>query len=300
MFGRREPAAGGLSLPRATLLGALAHAAEEAELIEKMIDGLGTVQVYWSNSQVREFLPRASSKGWCRKLSIVRSSDGSHSNLYYDNPYDAIKWLAANTGWTIPSESQLPDVLGVPAEVITKCHEGTSVYVKCGDQLAVVESGLLVGEIYDRCASSLELPESWAAHVGDEDVSEDYRSQPGDVIAFCEDFVITSKRIEPEPPPPRVKPRWDGDRRELWLGDKLIKEFRRKGDNQVLILAAFEEEDWPAKIDDPLPPKGNMDPKRRLGDAVRRLNRHHKSEGLIEFECDGTGSGILCKVQKTV
>jgi hypothetical protein len=84
-----------------------------------------------------------------------------------------------------------------------------------------------------------------------------------------------------------LKPNWAN--RELWLGDKLIKRFRQKVGNQETVLAAFQEEDWPHSIDDPLSPakdKGGdfMPPDKRRRDTVRGLNSKHQSENLIRFE----------------
>jgi hypothetical protein len=38
------------------------------------------------------------------------------------------------------------------------------------------------------------------------------------------------------------KPHWQSARRELWLGDALIKRFRRPAPNQEMVLAVFEED----------------------------------------------------------
>lgn len=94
----------------------------------------------------------------------------------------------------------------------------------------------------------------------------------------------------------RLTPRWDAARRQLWLGDELVKEFRTPAAAQEAVLAAFEEEGWPDSIDDPLPSNGGrLHPKDRLRDEVRRLNAHQR-EGRIRFRCDGTGEGILWEV----
>jgi hypothetical protein len=87
------------------------------------------------------------------------------------------------------------------------------------------------------------------------------------------------------------KPTWDRDRKELRLGARVIKQFRWAAVNQETILMAFEEEGWPARIDDPLPRKLNQDPKNRLHDTIKCLNRNHK-ERVIHFNGDGTGEGI--------
>src|SRR5262249_44432444 len=54
--------------------------------------------------------------------------------------------------------------------------------------------------------------------------------------------------------PDARRPKWDADRRELWYGAVLCKRYRRPAPNQEKILAAFEEDGWPGRIDDPLDP----------------------------------------------
>jgi hypothetical protein len=87
------------------------------------------------------------------------------------------------------------------------------------------------------------------------------------------------------------KPTWDCELKELRIGQRVIKEFRWAAINQETILMAFEEEGWPARIDDPLPQKLNQDPKIRLHDTIKCLNRNHK-ERLVRFNGDGKGEGI--------
>jgi hypothetical protein len=88
-----------------------------------------------------------------------------------------------------------------------------------------------------------------------------------------------------------IRPKWDRDRRELRLGCELVKVFRLPSPMQESILAAFEEEGWPPRIDDPLPVHPDLLPKRRLHDTVKSLNRNQK-HSLIRFMGDGTGEGI--------
>jgi hypothetical protein len=87
------------------------------------------------------------------------------------------------------------------------------------------------------------------------------------------------------------RPSWDSDRKELRFQERVIKQFRWAAVNQETILMAFEEESWPTRIDDPLPQKQNQDPKSRLHDTIKCLNRNHKAR-LIRFTGDGTGEGI--------
>jgi hypothetical protein len=87
-------------------------------------------------------------------------------------------------------------------------------------------------------------------------------------------------------------PRWDAARRELRVGNAVVKHFRVPADNQELILAAFEEEGWPVQLDDPLPPRPLLDAKRRLVEAIKRLN-HHQMLPLLHFEGNGHGNGLV-------
>jgi hypothetical protein len=90
---------------------------------------------------------------------------------------------------------------------------------------------------------------------------------------------------------PALLPTWDSERRELWLGSVMVKQLRLYSPNQVAILTAFEEDGWPPRIDDPLPPQRDLEPKRRLHDTLRSLNRN-QGNNLIRFIGDGTGEGI--------
>ena len=93
--------------------------------------------------------------------------------------------------------------------------------------------------------------------------------------------------------PSRLLPRWDAMRRELWLGNQLVQRFRVPAGAQEAILAAFEEEGWPPRIDDPLSPDGHLRQTRqdRLHDVVENLNGH-QLEARIHFYRDGTGTGV--------
>jgi hypothetical protein len=88
-----------------------------------------------------------------------------------------------------------------------------------------------------------------------------------------------------------LTPKWDRDRRQLRLGASIIKEFKVPAVNQEIVLAVFEEEHWPPKIDDPLPRKPDIDPQRRLHDTINSLNRRQRHR-LLHFGADGLGRGI--------
>ena len=61
--------------------------------------------------------------------------------------------------------------------------------------------------------------------------------------------------------------------------------------NQEIVLAVFEEEGWPPRIDDPLPWKSDIDPQRRLHDTINSLNRRQRQR-LVHFSADGLAQGI--------
>jgi hypothetical protein len=72
----------------------------------------------------------------------------------------------------------------------------------------------------------------------------------------------------------------------------VIKRFRQPAAAQECILAAFEEQGWPPRIDDPLPRRSDRNAKQHLRDTVRNLNRHQRGRRIV-FEADGTGQGVL-------
>jgi hypothetical protein len=94
--------------------------------------------------------------------------------------------------------------------------------------------------------------------------------------------------LGPRPP----MPRWDCDRHLLFFDDRIVKRFKWKAANQEKILSVFEEEGWPARIDDPLAPSPEIDTKRRLSDTIKCLNRK-QANALIRFRGDGTGQGVI-------
>jgi hypothetical protein len=58
--------------------------------------------------------------------------------------------------------------------------------------------------------------------------------------------------------------------------------------NQEIILQAFQEENWPHCIDDPLPPQDNLPIKSRLLATIKSLNRSQVNP-LILFHGNGNG-----------
>ena len=106
--------------------------------------------------------------------------------------------------------------------------------------------------------------------------------------------------VIPFPAPPRpesrrideasYQPKWDRERRQIRVGEHIVKEFKLPAPNQETILTAFEEEGWPPRIDDPLPPVPDLDPRRRLHDTIQALNRKQRQD-LLRFMGDGSGEG---------
>ena len=87
-------------------------------------------------------------------------------------------------------------------------------------------------------------------------------------------------------------PTWDRSRQELRFGSVVVKRFRVPASSQEAVLAAFEEERWPPRIDDPLPPLRDICQKRRLQETIRSLNRNQKRP-LIQFLGDGSARGFF-------
>jgi hypothetical protein len=112
-------------------------------------------------------------------------------------------------------------------------------------------------------------------------------------------MMANGSTVQPSEVPCSIRdvPRWDSEARQLWWQDCLIKEFRRPAINQETILAALEEEGWPARIDDPLPQTPGIDPKIRLHDTIKNLNRHHL-HAIFSFRGDGSGTGVLWMIVK--
>ena len=86
-------------------------------------------------------------------------------------------------------------------------------------------------------------------------------------------------------------PIWNAARQELKFLGKLVKKFSGPSRNQICVLNAFQEENWPDRVFDPMKPKEGVDSRRRLNDTVKGLNNKQKSK-LIRFRCDGSGEGV--------
>ncbi|QDS94734.1 hypothetical protein FF011L_35150 [Roseimaritima multifibrata] len=87
-------------------------------------------------------------------------------------------------------------------------------------------------------------------------------------------------------------PEWKSQSRRLTFNGLEVKRFKWPASNQEAVLCAFQEEDWPERIDDPLRPHPDQDSKRRLADTIKCLNRKQVNN-LIHFRGDGTGEGVI-------
>ncbi len=78
-----------------------------------------------------------------------------------------------------------------------------------------------------------------------------------------------ASQIDAGPPATPVEPtvRFDHVLFELWANGTLVKRLDIRATNQIAILAAFQEEGWPPRIDDPLHPNG-ADGKSRLRSTI--------------------------------
>jgi len=98
-------------------------------------------------------------------------------------------------------------------------------------------------------------------------------------------------------------PFWDAGSRCLWLGERLLKQFRQPAPNQTRLLDVFQEQGWHnTHIDDPLlvlDGETEEDAKRRLHETVKNLNRT-LPPGSIWFRGDGTGQGATWEYDERI
>jgi len=81
---------------------------------------------------------------------------------------------------------------------------------------------------------------------------------------------------------PALGPKFDKGRRVLTVHGKLVRQFYRDAENQIPILKAFQEQNWPPWIENPLGRPKPTDARHRLSDAVADLNEDQK-EKLVRF-----------------
>jgi hypothetical protein len=86
-----------------------------------------------------------------------------------------------------------------------------------------------------------------------------------------------------------LRPQWDPALRELSYGPNFSKRYVRPAPRQEKILATFQDDGWPRRIDDPLDHG-------QLKDTIRDLKKSLGSSCPLRFERDGTGEGITWRV----
>jgi hypothetical protein len=73
------------------------------------------------------------------------------------------------------------------------------------------------------------------------------------------------------------RPRWDGERGQLWLGPELLHQFEKPALAVIAFLSAFEVAGWPTTgVPVPLPRERResaTDFRQRVGTTVKNLNR---------------------------
>lgn len=136
---------------------------------------------------------------------------------------------------------------------------------------------------------------------GDDEGSRQFERDDGISFSSKTCFVLTGQGVwyvsrfldgpESESTLAPQTPTWDGQSRELRVGVILVKRFKVPALNQQTVLSAFEEEEWPASISDPLPVVDGIVPKVRLHDTINSLNRNQKRK-LLHFRGSSCGEGI--------
>lgn len=86
-------------------------------------------------------------------------------------------------------------------------------------------------------------------------------------------------------------PFYDRERRQLRVGEVVLKCFNQSSDAQEVILAVFQEESWSRTIDDPLPGKERQERKQRLRMAVANLNRRQRVP-MLHFHVLRQGTAV--------
>jgi hypothetical protein len=164
---------------------------------------------------------------------------------------------------------------------------------------------LRVTDVTLRCLVRCGLVEHYLETTRADQAQRAFRRAPNLRFTKASCLVISAAGIalaepsierDPRAPVGGNRPHWDAVQRQLRCGPHLVKHFKVPAPNQELILDAFEEEAWPAHIDDPLSPHPALDPKRRLHNAIDSLNRNQK-HSLLRFHGDGRGRGICWELR---
>jgi hypothetical protein len=104
--------------------------------------------------------------------------------------------------------------------------------------------------------------------------------------------VVASRRIVD-----REMPSWDRNRRELLVGARVVKRFKLPAVAAESILAAFEERDWPERLDDPLTLGDAIKSLEQLLVAVQLLNRGQRAP-YVRFSTEANGHTVCWELSE--
>lgn len=129
------------------------------------------------------------------------------------------------------------------------------------------------------------------------EVCRNFRRQEMTIREWREETIREAREVESTGPKAiRTRPNWDADLGKLWVGTLVVKAFTEAAENQRLVLAAFQEQEFRHRIDDPLsrkPGEPKRKRQRRRRDTIAGLNDDHIYPGVVYFRADGTGDGIV-------
>lgn len=242
---------------------------------------------------------------WPKKLrgfyhALLRVKDGMRT-LYEAAEDDASDPVEL---WKQVCRTVLPDFSEVAADILPQL-----VYAAEADGSGDLYLDRFPDHVFNCCQELM----CWGTHRRErpkEDIrfepSHEYRAARADREALLWWLKNAPEAVEAEPSSEGKKsaaqlagavpeganvPIWDEDRRELRLGNNVCKSYTRApSPNQIAIIKAFQECEWPTKIDDPLPPRANLNTKKRLHNTITDLNN---GMGLIKFRGDGTGEAVI-------
>ena len=85
--------------------------------------------------------------------------------------------------------------------------------------------------------------------------------------------------------------------RTLWVHGVAVREFHRDADNQAPVLEALQDAGWPPKLYSVF--RGNLllEPKHRLSDTIRELNKHQTPKKAIRFSVERGTQAVLWRLK---
>ncbi len=111
--------------------------------------------------------------------------------------------------------------------------------------------------------------------------------------AECAADVLCRRVNGPDCPFEEDTPRFDPVRRTFSYAGRVLRQFRKKAENQEKILQAFEIAGWPRRIENPFGRSNLWDPQHRLSNTVSNLKRHQKPAKRVRFWVE-KGTQAVC------